>query len=246
MWKRIKDIAIKYPKLTSLVTFILFFLSIEYILKGGWQLALIISLSLAVHEYSHVLAMKIYKIPVKGVIFIPFLGAVAIGGTKGKIWTRQQECFIALAGPVMGYLTALPLWLLWKTTDNLLYIYGMGFVIFLNLFNMLPMSPLDGGRVIKSLLMSISWKYRKIGFFIWGILVLGSLLLFAKLFLRSSYGIMMMVLLGWFGFQEIRFEWHYYRAGQMINWPLSKKAIIGFLFAYLVLASWPFLLIVYL
>ncbi|MCG2694053.1 hypothetical protein L6259_02150 [Candidatus Parcubacteria bacterium] len=245
MWKWIKSVAIKYPKLTSLITFILFFLSIEYLLKSGWQLALLVSLSLAAHEYSHVLAMKIHKIPVKGVIFIPFLGAVAIGGGD-KLWTRWQECFIALAGPVMGYLTALPLWFIWKATENSLYIYAMALAIFVNLFNMLPMSPLDGGRVVKSLLMSTPWKYRKIGFIIWGILVLGSLLLLAKLFSGNGYGIAIMIFLGWFGFQEIRFEWNYYRARKIINFPLSKKAVIVFSLVYLALAGWPFLLVFYL
>lgn len=235
MWEQIKEWAKKNPSLTSLITFVLFFLSLCYVFNLGWKLALIVSLSLAAHEYSHVLAMRIMKIPVKAVLFIPLLGAVAIGGGK-RMWTRREECFIALAGPLAGYLTVLPVYFLWTISGNPIFAAGMFYIIVINLFNMLPLSPLDGGRVIKSILMSLSEKIRIVGFVIWGVLAAISIMLLIR------FGAVFVgVFIAFFAYQEFKREWQLYQLKIPGSFPLSQKAVLGFGLMWLALAGWPLL-----
>ena len=236
--EQIKEWAKKNPNLTSLIIFVLFFLSIAYIFNFGLQLALIFSISLAVHEYSHVLAMRILKIPVKAVLFIPLMGAVAIGG-GGKMWTRREECLIALAGPIAGYLTALPIYFLWVTSGNPIFATGMLYIIIINLFNMLPLSPLDGGRVMKSVLMSIKRKYRIVGFVIWGIIAVVSILLLVQI---KAYFIG--ILIAFFAYQEFKGEWQLYQLNIPNFASLSTKQMAFFGLMWLALACWPFVAMV--
>jgi len=237
---RFKEYLFKYPTIASLISFILFYFVIVYFLHISPMLGLIICLSIAVHEYSHVAAMKIVKIPVKAVLFIPLLGAVAIGSAE-KAWTRKQECFIALAGPLMGYLTILPVYLLYKITGDQVFFYSMIPIAVINLFNLLPVSPLDGGRVIKSVLMSIKPSSKIIGFVIWVLLASASV---AVVVVLKAY--IIAIAIGYFGYKEIKDEWLIYKTFEKTNnilltKPLSVGYQISYLFSWLVLVSWPFL-----
>ena len=227
----------KNPNLTSLITFILFFVAIGWLLSYQWLLAFIVCVSLAVHEYSHVMAMKMKGIPVKAVIFIPLLGAVAIGGGK-RVWTKKEECFIAAAGPVMGYLSALPVWLLFVMTSNPIFAKAVLYIVVINLFNMLPLSPLDGGRIVKSILMSTSLKNRMIGFVIWGVLAVGAVLVLFQI--KVSLFILLVII--FFAYQEFAGEWEQYKLKLDFGFPLSMNARLGFGLLYAVLAGWPFVL----
>lgn len=214
MWEKIKSFAKKHPNLTSLVSFVLFFFSLAYLLSisqlhlvldGGkmmvWLMALFISASLAVREYSHVFAMKRLGMKVQAVIFIPFLGAVAIGGER--VWKRHEEVIIAAAGPLAGYLTALPFYIIFKATDSPLAFLTMFFIVLINLFNMLPMSPLDGGRIMKSIFMSLQWKW--LGFLLWCFGIV-----FALSVLRNA-SLILMILLAVLAGQEFVREYGWQR-----------------------------------
>lgn len=236
-WYKVKLFCKKNPNLVSLASFLLFFLSLSYYFQMPWSLALVISLSLAVHEYAHVGAMRLVKIPIKGVIFIPFLGAVAIGGGN-KIWSSWQECFIALAGPVAGYLSVIPIFFLGSFLNaEKIAVDGSFIVIIINLFNMIPLSPLDGGRVIKTILMS--FKNRMVGFVIWFI-VLGASVLFLFRFVGSMRFIFIFALIVLAAYGEVRREWMLYKENRRQRAPLSRKAMFVFGAIYIVLCAWPF------
>lgn len=105
-------------------------------------------LLLFVHEMGHVIAMKIKGYPTKMPVFIPMLGAVIFApGFKN----REEEAFIGYGGPFLGGIGALALFGIWailpQKYDLLLTLSYVG--LFLNLFNMIPISPMDGGRVTK-------------------------------------------------------------------------------------------------
>jgi Zn-dependent protease len=97
----------------------------------------------------HVLELKRQGIPASAPLFIPFMGAVV--GMKQMPHNAWREAQVALAGPVLGTLGAAAVWAYGEWTDSRFWI-AMAFVgFFINLFNLLPVVPLDGGRAVAAL-----------------------------------------------------------------------------------------------
>lgn len=120
---------------------------LTYSLVYGWRYALGLVLLIFVHESGHWLAARRAGLAVGAPVFIPFVGAwVAL---KTEELDPQTEAEVALAGPVLGTLGAYLCWLLSLSSPDRLWLalaYG-GF--FINLFNLIPLRPLDGGRVAR-------------------------------------------------------------------------------------------------
>ena len=87
--------------------------------------------------------------PASAPLFIPFLGAVV--GMKQLPKNAWGEAQVALAGPILGTLGALGVWVAGEALDSELLIALAFTGFFLNLFNLLPVSPLDGGRAAAAL-----------------------------------------------------------------------------------------------
>src|SRR5919107_1468325 len=102
-----------------------------------------------VHEMGHVLQLRREGIPASAPMFIPFLGAFVAMKEMPK--DAMAEARVGLAGPVLGLLGALGAWGIYELTQEPLFL-GLAYVgFFLNLFNLLPMLPLDGGRAVGAL-----------------------------------------------------------------------------------------------
>ena len=115
-----------------------------YALLWGWQFAIGFVLLLFVHELGHVAEAKRQGLPVSAPLFIPFLGAmIALKELPDDAW---KEAKIALAGPIVGSLGAGLVWLAGESLDSELLVALAFTGFFLNLFNLLPITPLDGGR----------------------------------------------------------------------------------------------------
>ncbi|ADK15023.1 MULTISPECIES: site-2 protease family protein [Clostridium] len=102
-------------------------------------------LLLFAHEMGHYAAAKKIHLPISTPIFIPFVGALI--SMKEMPKTAKDEAFMAAAGPVGGSIAALlciPIYLLTHNNVFLALAYT-GF--FMNLFNLVPIHPLDGGRI---------------------------------------------------------------------------------------------------
>ncbi len=119
----------------------------------SWKFALIIMIQLFIHEYGHIWAMKKTGIKVKGLYFLPLLGAAAVADEDFK--SRYDESYIALMGPVFGLVCAFASLLVYFYTDEPMYAAAASWMALVNLFNLLPINPLDGGRVLKSITFSI-------------------------------------------------------------------------------------------
>jgi Zn-dependent protease len=120
----------------------------------SWQFALALLLQLLVHEYGHVHAMKRTGMRVRGMYLIPFLGAVAV--SEDAFSSRRQQAYVALNGPLWGaLLTILPLGLFLATGSHFWAAVASWWAI-INLFNLLPITPLDGGRAMQAFAMSFS------------------------------------------------------------------------------------------
>lgn len=116
-----------------------------YGLIFGWKFAIAIVYLIFIHEMGHLYAAKKLKLPTTPAIFIPFLGAAI--GMKEMPKNAKDEAFIAYMGPVFGllaFLPAIPIYYLTNEPFWALIIFLGGL---LNLFNLIPITPLDGGRI---------------------------------------------------------------------------------------------------
>lgn len=127
--------------------------AVTYSYLFTWQFALVIMVSLLFHEYGHVWAMQRCGLKTKGIYFIPFLGAAAVADEDFK--SRRDEVYIAIMGPIWGLILAIITVIIYLKTGNAFFGAAAGWMAMVNLFNLLPINPLDGGRVMKSVAFSI-------------------------------------------------------------------------------------------
>lgn len=135
---------VKIKALTTLGTMLISIAA--YGLAFGWPFAVGFVLLLFVHEMGHVIQLRREGVEASAPIFIPFLGALVAAKSMGK--DAAAEARVGLAGPILGTIgTLIPL-AIWLATDSDLWraLAYIGF--FINLINLLPVLPLDGGRAM--------------------------------------------------------------------------------------------------
>jgi len=117
----------------------------------GIPLYLILLASLLFHEYSHVFAAQKRGHYVGGVSVLA-IGASAMINMKGFV-NPKDELIIAAAGPIGSFILALillPIYFVYSNITLIMFAYTINVVLFL--FNLLPLYPMDGGRILNSLL----------------------------------------------------------------------------------------------
>ena len=119
----------------------------------GWAFGVGIVLLILIHESGHVVVARVMGMPVTLPILIPFLGAFV--SMKQQPRTVAQESVMAIGGPILGSIAAGLCYLGYlampdSSAGHLLRALAyFGFLI--NLFNLVPVTPLDGGRVLSLL-----------------------------------------------------------------------------------------------
>jgi Zn-dependent protease len=119
---------------------------VAYSLVFGWRYAAGFVALIFVHEMGHYLAARQKGLAVGLPTFIPFVGAwIALKDTP---MDAEVEAYIGIAGPAAGTAGALVCYFLAREYHDglLLALSYAGF--FLNLFNLIPLSPFDGGRIV--------------------------------------------------------------------------------------------------
>ncbi|HXD59210.1 MAG TPA: site-2 protease family protein [Thermoleophilaceae bacterium] len=146
----------------------------------GWQFGIGFVLLILVHEMGHAIQLRREGVDAGWPVFIPFLGAYI--GMKEMPKDAAAEARVGLAGPVLGSIGCLVPLALYAATGNDLFraLAYIGF--FLNLFNLLPILPLDGGRAMAAV-SPIFWA-------------LGMVLIVAATILFPSPIIILIVLFG--------------------------------------------------
>jgi Zn-dependent protease len=120
-----------------------------YALFWGWWFGLGFAVLLLVHELGHVIWLKREGIKASLPVFIPFMGAVVAMREMPR--NAYVEAKVGLAGPVLGSAGAL-VTLLWAEQVNSNLLRALAYLGFLlNLFNLIPVVPLDGGRAVSAL-----------------------------------------------------------------------------------------------
>jgi Zn-dependent protease len=125
-----------------------------YTVLFSWKFALAIMVQLFVHEYGHVHAMRRTGMRVRGMYFIPFLGALAV--TEDEFTSRRQQAYVALNGPIWGSALALLPAAAYAASGDPQWAAVASWWAIINLFNLLPIAPLDGGRVMQAFAFSYS------------------------------------------------------------------------------------------
>lgn len=149
----------------------------------GWQFGLGIVLLLFVHEMGHVLVIRAKGLPASLPIFVPLLGAAVF--MKRLPQSVRDEAEIAIGGPLAGALAGAVCYGAYLGDGSRLWLVLAYFSFLLNLFNLIPVSPLDGGRVVGAI---SKW--------IWPL----GLVAVAVLFWYTQSIILLIV--GWFGLMQ--------------------------------------------
>lgn len=118
---------------------------VVYAFIFGWRYAAGFVVLLLVHELGHYIAARQRNLDVGAPTFIPFVGAWI--ELKQMPHDAETEAFVGLGGPLLGSVGALACYFVARSYDAtwLLAVAYAGF--FLNLFNLIPLSPFDGGRI---------------------------------------------------------------------------------------------------
>jgi Zn-dependent protease len=173
-------------------------------------------LLILVHEMGHVIELRRQGVPASAPLFIPFLGAVI--GMRQLPDDAWKEAKVALAGPILGSVGAAAFLVAGAATDSDL-LRALAFVgFFLNLFNLIPVVPLDGGRAVAALHPAI-----------WGV---GLLLVVALAVVRPNPILIIIVIVGglelWRRWRERDVRPAYYRL------PMSQRVAVAVVYIGLI------------
>ncbi|MHC4395055.1 MAG: zinc metalloprotease [Planctomycetota bacterium] len=142
-----------------LVSLLLFMAAFR--ISFSFNTVLVLITAIFLHELGHVLGMRLFKHKDVQVLFLPFMGAATIGEQKKT--TALQSVIIYLLGPAPGILLGTCCLLLYRAY-SVWFLNELGlFLLVLNYINLLPLLPLDGGRVFELALFSRFW-FLKVAF----------------------------------------------------------------------------------
>jgi Zn-dependent protease len=147
---KLKVLLVALPKLKLFTTSASMLVSIAaYAWIWGWAFAVGFVLLLLLHELGHVIQLRREGVEASAPMFIPFLGAVIAAKSMGD--DAAAEARVGLAGPILGTIATLGPLAIWLATGEEFW-QALAYVgFFINLLNLLPVLPLDGGRAMAAL-----------------------------------------------------------------------------------------------
>ena len=197
-----------------------------YAAAFGLEFSLGFVVLLFLHELGHMIAARVVGVSSKGPMFVPFVGAVIHLDKEPR--NAKMEANIAIGGPALGSLSAFGCLALYFWTQHMLLLVLSYTACLLNLFNLIPCYPLDGGRIAGAISSRLWW---------FGTLVLGILFFFThNILILLIFGVSLFRL--WQG-DRSNDEPGYFRLAtrqrlKVAWWYFGLVTVLGFLAVYLV------------
>ena len=126
-----------------------------YAYAFGLKFAVGFVVLLLVHELGHIIASRVVGLRTGGPMFVPFVGAVISLNKPPQ--SAKMEANIAIGGPALGTLSALVCLIFYLWTDSTFMLVLAYTASLLNLFNLIPCAPLDGGRIAAAISPYMWW-----------------------------------------------------------------------------------------
>jgi len=156
-------------------------IALAFVLWGlffGWGLALALAVIILVHESGHAVTMRAFGYRNMSMFFLPMLGAVVTGSARDL--AAWKQALVLLAGPVPGLVVGLGMLAYLSAHPGQVSGFDWQLVaviaVYVNLFNLLPVTPLDGGQLVELALFS-RWPIARLGFAVLSILAFFTLAL---------------------------------------------------------------------
>lgn len=132
----------------TILSILLFAITFSFVVDDYYLISILLGV-LLFHELGHFLMMKIFKYEDLNMLFIPFMGALVSG--RKKEYSQVQSAIMIIAGPLPGIIIGASLLLYsWAQPMDLAIQLGV-ILILLNVLNLVPVDPLDGGQLMRVL-----------------------------------------------------------------------------------------------
>jgi stage IV sporulation protein FB len=140
---------IKKTSLSRTLVSLALFIVLDYWIFKSWFAVLLLVSVIFIHEAGHFIAMKFFGYKAVNMTFIPFVGAY-VSGTAINL-SKKNKLIVLLAGPLPGIIIGCVLVYLYHNNYNPIYSRVAIPFLLLNVFNLLPVFPLDGGQFMQTL-----------------------------------------------------------------------------------------------
>lgn len=137
-----------HPWLRTLLSLVLY-VSVYYLIFRDLRSIALLVLVIVIHELGHYLAMRAYGYSNLQMLFVPLLGAY-VSGQPSQV-DPGKKLIVLFAGPVPGLVLGVLFGMLYSHGHGYIYYLMSLMFILLNLFNLVPVSPLDGGQILATL-----------------------------------------------------------------------------------------------
>ncbi|WP_146194096.1 site-2 protease family protein [Brumimicrobium oceani] len=144
----------------TVLSMVIFAITFSLILDDYYLIAILLGV-LLFHELGHFLMMKLFNYEELNMLFIPFMGAMVSG--RKKEYSQIESSLMVIAGPLPGILLGAFLLLYNWTEPSSLYIQLGVILILLNVMNLIPIDPLDGGQLMRILFFN-NYEYAQLIF----------------------------------------------------------------------------------
>lgn len=144
-----EEAELKKTSLVRTLVSLVLFIAIDYWIFKSWFAVLLLVSVIFIHEAGHFIAMKVFGYKGVNMTFVPFVGAY-VSGTATNL-SRRNKLIVLLAGPLPGIIIGCVLFYVHQNNfESIYYQLAMPFLL-LNVFNLLPVFPLDGGQFFQTL-----------------------------------------------------------------------------------------------